>query len=109
MKFSGKNTRPHVSRIPVLRLCVLLIMVGAGFQCTHPNRVQIVGKNFKDEVSLTQNLVFTFNKDLVPESNLDAWDSTRYILFEPAIKGKFKWTAANELVFFTAFAPSGSH
>lgn len=67
--------------------------------CSSLNEVKIAGTNFKDEIGQSQNLVFTFNKDLVPESQLDNWDSTQYIKFEPAVRGKFKWSAPNELVF----------
>lgn len=53
-------------------------------------------------------MVFTFNKDLVQESRLGIWDSTQYIDFSPAVRGKFKWTAPNELVFspVAALAPA---
>jgi uncharacterized protein YfaS (alpha-2-macroglobulin family) len=67
--------------------------------CSSLNEVRIAGTNFADEVNLSQNLVFTFNKDLVPLTDLNDWDSTQYVQFEPAIKGKFKWTAQNELIF----------
>lgn len=75
------------------------LLIGSFNSCSSLNEVQVVGKNFTDEIRLTQNLVFTFNKDLVPESKLNVWDSTHYIRFEPAVNGKFKWTAPNELVF----------
>ncbi|GAB3180413.1 alpha-2-macroglobulin family protein [Telluribacter humicola] len=67
--------------------------------CASWNEVRVVGTNFTDEVKLSQNLVFTFNKDLVRESQLNGWDSTQYVQFEPAVRGKFRWTAPNELVF----------
>ncbi|KQS25385.1 alpha-2-macroglobulin [Dyadobacter sp. Leaf189] len=67
--------------------------------CSSLNEVRVAGTNFGDEINLSQNLVFTFNKDLVPLADLNDWDSTQYIQFEPAVKGKFKWTAENELVF----------
>nr|WP_229216061.1 MG2 domain-containing protein [Dyadobacter frigoris] len=67
--------------------------------CSSLNEVKIAGTNFKDEIGQSQNLVFTFNKDLVSESQLNDWDSTQYIQFEPAVRGKFKWSAPNELIF----------
>lgn len=70
--------------------------------CTDRNEVKVIGKNFSDEVSTLQNLVFTFNHSVWPENQLDQWDSTQYVTFEPAIPGKFKWTAPNELVFSPA-------
>ena len=30
---------------------------------------------------------------------LNAWDSTDYVSFEPAIKGKFRWESPDQLVF----------
>ena len=55
-----------------------------------------------EEINQTQNLVFTFNKDLVPVSELNTWYSTDYIEFSPKVEGRFKWTAPNELVFSPA-------
>ncbi|GAB3687742.1 alpha-2-macroglobulin [Spirosoma flavus] len=68
------------------------------------NEVTVVGRNFDDEVQQTQNLTFTFNKNVGPENGLDEWDSTQYVRFKPAMRGKFKWSAPNELVFSPAVA-----
>lgn len=73
--------------------------------CSHlSNSVRLINQNFDDEVARNQNLVFTFSKDLVPEGRLNEWDSTQYVVFEPAVAGNFKWTAPNELVFSPAVA-----
>ena len=76
--------------------------------CAKLNEVAVIGRNFEDEIQLAQNLVFTFNKELVPESELGSWQSTKYVEFEPAIEGRYKWTGKNELVFSptTSFLPA---
>ncbi|GAB4054785.1 alpha-2-macroglobulin family protein [Spirosoma litoris] len=76
------------------------------FQCSRLpfNEVSVVGRNFEDEVQQTQNLIFTFNKNVGPSNQFDEWDSTQYVRFIPAVRGKFKWTAPNELVFSPARA-----
>jgi hypothetical protein len=66
--------------------------------------VTVVGRNFDDEIQQTQNLTFTFNKNVGPTGQLDEWDSTQYVRFKPAMRGKFKWTAPNELIFSPAVA-----
>ncbi|MCK8491576.1 alpha-2-macroglobulin family protein [Spirosoma sp. RP8] len=68
------------------------------------NEVTVVGRNFDDEVQQTQNLTFSFNKNIGPTNQLDQWDSTQYVRFIPAVRGKFKWTSPNELVFSPAAA-----
>ena len=68
------------------------------------NEVSIVGRNFEDEIQQTQNLTFTFNKNVGPTGQFDEWDSTQYVRFIPAVRGKFKWTSPNELVFSPARA-----
>lgn len=80
------------------------------------NEVAVVGRNFDDEVQQTQNLTFTFNKNVgpgldSPEGASAEWDSTPYIRFKPAVRGKFKWTAPNELIFSptVAFAPATNY
>ncbi|MHA4737557.1 alpha-2-macroglobulin family protein [Dyadobacter sp. MSC1_007] len=67
--------------------------------CSSFNEIRIAGTNFTDEVGQSQNLVFTFNKDIAAPGDLNSWDSTQYVQFEPAVRGKFKWTAPNELIF----------
>ena len=76
------------------------------FQCSRLsfNDVSVVGRNFDDEVQQTQNLTFTLNKNIGPANQLNEWDSTQYVRFIPAVRGKFKWTAPNELVFSPARA-----
>lgn len=70
--------------------------------CSKFGDVTIQSMNFEDEVQLTQNLVFTFSKDLVKEADLNTWSSEPLIEFSPKVEGKFKWTATNELVFSPA-------
>ncbi|TNE80378.1 MAG: alpha-2-macroglobulin family protein [Bacteroidetes bacterium] len=72
------------------------------------NEVVLHSRNFSDQILQEQNLRFTFNKELVDVSLVGDWDSTEYITFEPAVAGKFKWTAADELTFSpeNGFAPS---
>ncbi len=76
--------------------------------CGLSNDVQVDEKNFDDVVDVRQNLVFKFNKPLMPDSLLNIWDTTAYIAFTPRVAGRFKWTAANELVFSPsdAFRPA---
>lgn len=87
-----------------VRLLALLTLCSTTFlsQCGKLNEIRVVGRNFEDEINLAQNLVFTFNKDIVPTSELNSWESTKFIEFIPAVAGKFKWTAPNELVFSPA-------
>lgn len=45
------------------------------------------------------NLIFRFNKSIVPDSLLNNWDSTEYVSFEPKIPGRFRWDGTDQLVF----------
>jgi len=84
------------------RLVVLFgISLLAG--CTGRNYLEVENLNFRDQVDQLQNLEFTFNHDLAPDSIIEIWDSIPYIVFEPAINGRFKWANKRQLVF----SPSG--
>ena len=74
----------------------------------HANELAIENTNIEDEIALQQNLVFTFNHDVVPDSVLNKWDTTQVVKLVPAVRGRFKWTAKNEITFSptTGFAPS---
>ena len=63
------------------------------------NLVNLDFTNAKDEVARLTNLVFRFDKTLIADSLINHWDSTKYISFEPAIAGKFRWEHGDELVF----------
>lgn len=77
----------------LLPLAVFLTSCGSG------DTVEITFKEFGDEVTITQNFAIEFNRDLASDDQLNQWDSTTYIKFEPAIEGAFNWESANRLVF----------
>jgi uncharacterized repeat protein (TIGR01451 family) len=70
--------------------------------CSYKNKVSVKSVSFDDEVENLQNLIFVFNKNLCPDSLINNWDSSAYINFKPAIKGKFRWTSSHELLFSPA-------
>jgi uncharacterized protein YfaS (alpha-2-macroglobulin family) len=84
-------------RIRSLLLTVITLSVLA-ISCKR-NGIRLDYTNAKGEVPLLTNLVFRFDQSLVSDSLLNAWDSTEYVTFEPAIKGRFRWESPDELVF----------
>lgn len=81
------------------RFRIILIITSIAFIFSCSNTLKITETNFEEEVPTASNLVFTFNKDLVTPDQLNRWDDTEYIQFEPHINGRFKWTATNQLTF----------
>ncbi|HOW31849.1 MAG TPA: hypothetical protein PLP88_09790, partial [Bacteroidales bacterium] len=68
--------------------------------CTNQRTIRVKKTNFDPEAQRGQNLVFTFNHELISDSALlNKWDTTVYIKFEPAIKGRFMWTGKAEITF----------
>jgi len=93
----------------LLRYAALGATVVLLVTCTsQKNALKITQTNFVGSVDRDQNLSFTFNKPLVPDSLFGKWDTTEYMRFTPRVKGKFRWDDANTLVFSPAekFAPS---
>ena len=81
-------------------LIVPLVAAGAiFFSSCKKNSVSLSFTNAKNEVPELGNLVFRFSHSLATDSMLNAWDSTEYISFEPAIPGRFRWQSPDELVF----------
>jgi alpha-2-macroglobulin len=79
------------------------ILIGCLFLCACQNRNSLkVKSNFEDEIEQQQNLVFSFAKDIYPDSLLHKWDSTAYIEFTPKVRGSFQWNSSSELVFSPA-------
>jgi uncharacterized protein YfaS (alpha-2-macroglobulin family) len=72
------------------------------FASCQKNAVTLSYTNAKGEVPQLGNLVFRFNQALATDSMLNAWDSSDYVSFDPAIKGRFRWESPDELVFSPA-------
>ena len=67
--------------------------------CKNQSLITVEHTNFGEEIELQQNLIFTFNTDLVPDSLLNTWRTESYITILPKVEGKFKWIGKNELQF----------
>ncbi|MVN77934.1 alpha-2-macroglobulin family protein [Hymenobacter sp. HMF4947] len=93
-------------------LPLLFLSLLSAFSCskkTDQNQAAAASQAAGEEIDPYQNLVFTFEEPVVPASQVNHWDTTRYVAFEPAIKGKFKWANdGRELVFspLEPFRPS---
>lgn len=93
----------------IRKILPAVIMAAVFFSsCLHRNEARLVTKNFEFEIEQQQNLIFTFDKDLVPDSMTGNWDTIPYIVFTPAVQGKFKWNNTKELMFspLSGFRPS---
>ena len=91
------------SKILLIPLFFILV-----FSCSKSKRINLVEKNFSDEIPQNTVLSFTFDKDLVPDSLADVWSDEAYIQFSPEVKGKFHWQTTKMLVFAPekGFAPA---
>jgi uncharacterized protein YfaS (alpha-2-macroglobulin family) len=93
-------------------LPLLFLAFSATFSCSKKasqEQASAAAQAAGEEIDPTQNLVFSFDEPVVPASQAGRWDTTRYVQFEPAIKGKFKWVNdGRELVFspLEPFRPS---
>ncbi len=90
--------------LPIIALIFVAIACGKFGR----SALNVTNRNFSEEIAVQQNLVFTFNTNIVKDSLIDIWQQNEYVKFTPEIKGKYKWTSANELVFSpeTGFKPS---
>ncbi|AII51249.1 alpha-2-macroglobulin family protein [Hymenobacter sp. APR13] len=90
-----------LSRLPLLVLLALL--------CACSKSGSEAGQDPNgEEIDPYQNLVFQFAEAVVTPELQDRWDTVQVVSFEPAVRGKFKWTSDRELVFSpsTPFKPS---
>src|SRR5687767_1461859 len=85
-----------------MRIKTVLVPLIAGaifLVACNKNVVSLSYTNAKGEVPMLGNLIFRFNQSMVKDSMLNTWDSTDYVSFEPAIKGKFRWESSDQLIF----------
>ncbi len=88
---------------------IFIILIAAyATSCINRNEVRLVSRNFEAEIEQQQNLVFTFDRDLVPDTVTGRWDTLQYISFTPAVNGRFKWNSKREIMFspVNGFRPS---
>jgi uncharacterized protein YfaS (alpha-2-macroglobulin family) len=83
-------------RIKSASAAILFVII---FLSCNRKTVSLDFTSAKGEVPQLSNLVFRFDKALVPDSLINTWDSTDYISFEPKIHGRFRWEAPDQLVF----------
>jgi hypothetical protein len=95
-----------------IKLLIVPVLLGTIFLSScKQNSITLDATNAKGEVPLLGNLYFRFSSSLATDSMLNAWDSTEYISFEPAIPGKFRWEQPDQLVFSPSqpLAPATSY
>ncbi len=86
-----------MNRIFFLSLLGFLFFISA---CrTNSGLITITETNFTDEINVNENLEFSFNRDIVPDSMLNIWIREPLLLFEPKMRGEFRWEEKNLLVF----------
>lgn len=80
-------------------LNLILLFVLLLTACKDKQEINLSYTNASGEVPTYGNLVFTFDQNIAPDSIVQQWIEEELVVFKPAIKGHFKWTAANEMVF----------
>ncbi|AYA37278.1 alpha-2-macroglobulin family protein [Hymenobacter oligotrophus] len=96
-------TTPKLLRLPLLVLLALLCA------CSKPGEdANTATAADGEEIDPYENLIFSFEEPVASEAQLNRWDTTQVVRFEPAVRGKFKWASERELVFSPAepFRPS---
>jgi uncharacterized protein YfaS (alpha-2-macroglobulin family) len=92
-------------------LPLLLLLLASVTSCSKKSAEEQATESARgdgDEIDPYANLVFTFDEAVVADAQLNRWDTTQYVTFTPAVRGKFKWTADRELTFspLEPFRPS---
>jgi alpha-2-macroglobulin len=83
-----------------IKLLVVPVLLGTIFLTSCKRKsVTLDATNARGEVPQLGNLYFRFSSSLATDSMLNAWDSTDYITFNPAIPGRFRWENPDQLVF----------
>jgi uncharacterized protein YfaS (alpha-2-macroglobulin family) len=96
-----------------MRLCrllpLLLLPLFATFSCskkTDQEQAQTTTSEADgEEIDPYQNITFAFDEPVAPATPEGKWDTTRYVQFEPAIRGKFKWASEGRELVFSPYEP----
>lgn len=77
-----------------LLACVSIFL----FSCSS-DTVTVTSFSPQGRIEQLTNFTIVFSHDLAPAEAIDKWVDTRFVTFSPALKGKFKWTNPNTLIF----------
>lgn len=93
------------------QILLAILLQALLFSCVNPDQVSIESMNFDQMVDPYQNLEFTFNRDLIPDSLIDKLDTVQYFTFNPSINGRYKWLDQDKLLFIPSvpFAPNTAY
>ena len=96
--------RKGFSSYLLIALVTTLIFTG----CKNEQQTEIISTNFGEIIDRQQNLEFTFKSDIVSDTLVELWDTTKYLSITPNISGRYKWTNKNTLIFspLVPFAPN---
>jgi uncharacterized protein YfaS (alpha-2-macroglobulin family) len=90
-------------------LPLLFLAVSATFSCSKKadqEQAQTTTTSASgEEIDPYQNITFAFDEPVAPATQEGRWDTTRYVQFEPAIKGKFKWANEGRELVFSPYEP----
>ncbi len=74
---------------------IFLFLYGCGAE----NTVTIREFSPKGEIANLTTFTIEFSENLAPLDKQNKWLSDQFVIFEPKIEGKFKWTSGNILIF----------
>ena len=93
---------------PSRLLPLLLLPLFTTFSCskkTDQEQAQTKASADGEEIDPYQNITFAFDEPVAPATPEGNWDTTRYVQFEPAIKGRFKWANEGRELVFSPYEP----
>ena len=94
---------------PCRLLPLLLLPLLAMFSCSKKadQEAQTTTSNQADgeEIDPYQNISFAFEEPVAPATPEGQWDTTRYVQFSPALKGKFRWANEGRELVFSSYEP----
>ncbi len=71
--------------------------------CGSGNKVTVTKFDPQGEVQNLTTFTIEFSENLAPADVQDKWLTDQFVIFEPKIEGKFKWTSGNTLIFSPDF------
>lgn len=81
------------------QLCLGVLFILVTIISCSLNTVKVTSFSPQGQIEQLSNFTIQFSHDLAPADQIDQWVDTEFIKFNPPIKGKFKWTSSNTLVF----------
>jgi len=92
------------------RFLIIFFIISTLFinACKKSSKIEVVNTNFSEVIECKTNLLFEFNREIIPDTMINKIEKDKCIKIEPEVKGILRWYNTTTIAFIpeTGFSPA---